>query len=140
MLALASAIFAGDARAAIPDTGIPTRCETWAEHAAMVARWHTGYYAYTYVRKIVLSPTTCIRLAAPTTSADYALGVYTLAHETGHVRLRTHSERRAECYCLAHWRDYIAVPNAEQRATVAAMHASLPARYKGRCPNPSIEG
>jgi hypothetical protein len=118
-------------------------CETPLEHTQGVKAGKTVYYGFTlatHPKLVVLSPSICRSLAKrDLSSPDFALAVYVLAHELGHVVRDTTNETAAECYALEHWRSLgtlfgLSAPTESQVATVAAAHDRLPLRYRGACP------
>ena len=117
-------------------------CETKFEHLQGVKAGKTGYYGFTLATHpglVVLSPSICRSLARrELASPEFALAVYVLAHELGHVERDTTDETTAECYALDHWRSLGALfgfdePTASQAARVAAAHDRLPLDYRGPC-------
>lgn len=118
-------------------------CETKFEHSQGVKAGNTVYFGFTLATHpglVVLSPSICRSLARrELASTGFALAVYVLAHELGHVERDTTGETAAECYALDHWRSLGALfgldaPTESQVARVASAHDRLPPRYRGPCP------
>jgi hypothetical protein len=117
-------------------------CETAFEHSEGVKAGRIAYYGFTLRTRpalVALAPSICRALQARAVgSTDFAFATWVLAHELGHVVMRTKDETAAECYAMERWRALaalfgVASPTPEQAARVSTAHDRLPDRYQGAC-------